>query len=70
MGLLLVEDDSRVADFLTRGLEAEGYAVAHAGDGPQGLTKATSENFDVLILDVMLPASPAGSSASSCAPRG
>jgi DNA-binding response OmpR family regulator len=50
-----VEDDSRVADFLTRGLEAEGYAVAHAGDGPQGLTKATSENFDVLILDVMLP---------------
>ena len=55
MGLLLVEDDSRVADFLTRGLEAEGYAVAHAGDGPQGLTRATSETFDVLILDVMLP---------------
>ena len=55
MGLLLVEDDARVADFLTRGLEAEGYAVAHAGDGPQGLARATNEPFDVLILDVMLP---------------
>jgi two-component system, OmpR family, response regulator len=55
MGLLLVEDDARVADFLTRGLEAEGYAVAHAVDGPQGLARATGEPFDVLILDVMLP---------------
>ena len=55
MGLLLVEDDARVADFLTRGLEAEGYAVAHAADGPQGLQRATAEPFDVLILDVMLP---------------
>ena len=55
MGLLLVEDDARVADFLTRGLEAEGYAVAHAADGPQGLARATGEPFDVLILDVMLP---------------
>ena len=55
MGLLLVEDDTRVADFLVRGLEAEGYAVAHAGDGPQGLQRASAEPFDVLILDVMLP---------------
>ena len=55
MGLLLVEDDSRVADFLTRGLAAEGYAVAHAGDGPQGLARATDETFELLILDVMLP---------------
>lgn len=55
MNLLLVEDDTRVADFLTRGLAAEGYTVAHAGDGPQGLARATIESFDVLILDVMLP---------------
>jgi DNA-binding response OmpR family regulator len=55
MNLLLVEDDTRVADFLTRGLAAEGYTVAHAGDGPQGLARATGEAFDLLILDVMLP---------------
>jgi len=56
MTLLLVEDDARVADFLTRGLEAEGYSVAHAGDGPSGLARATAgEPYELLILDVMLP---------------
>ncbi len=55
MTLLLVEDDARVADFLKRGLEAEGYSVSHAVDGPSGLARATSEAFDLLILDVMLP---------------
>ena len=55
MSILLVEDDLRVADFLIRGLEAEGHSVAHAKDGPEGYARATSENFDVLVLDVMLP---------------
>jgi DNA-binding response OmpR family regulator len=55
MSLLLVEDDARVADFLVRGLEAEGYVVIHAKDGPEGFERATSETHDVLILDVMLP---------------
>ena len=40
---------------LTDLLEAEGYAVATAGDGPTGLAKATAEPFDVIILDIMLP---------------
>lgn len=56
MPLLLVEDDGRVADFLTRGLEAEGYAVVHAADGPSGLSRATAgDGYDMLIVDVMLP---------------
>lgn len=56
MTLLLVEDDARVADFLTRGLEAEGYAVAHAADGPAGLARATTgEPYELMIFDVMLP---------------
>jgi two-component system OmpR family response regulator len=55
MSLLLVEDDERVRRFVVQGLEAEGYAVATAGDGAQGLTRARSESFEVLILDVMLP---------------
>lgn len=54
--LLLVEDDSRVADFLTRGLEAEGHTVTHAADGPTGLARASSGDvFEAFIVDVMLP---------------
>jgi DNA-binding response OmpR family regulator len=54
--LLLVEDDARVADFLLRGLEAEGYTVAHAVDGPSGLARASSgEPYEMMIVDVMLP---------------
>lgn len=55
MSLLLVEDDERVRHFLVRGLEAEGYAVCVACNGPEGLTRARAETFDLLILDVMLP---------------
>ena len=53
--LLLVEDDERVRRFLVRGLEAEGYAVAVAGDGLEGMSRAMSQDFEVLILDIMLP---------------
>lgn len=55
MSLLLVEDDERVRRFVVRGLEAEGYSVAVACDGPQGFALAKAELFEVVILDVMLP---------------
>lgn len=55
MDLLLVEDDSRVSRFVERGLAAEGYCVSSADNGPDGLTRAREEKFDVMILDVMLP---------------
>jgi two-component system, OmpR family, response regulator len=55
MQVLLVEDDERVRRFVLRGLEAEGYSVSVAPDGSEGLTQATAEEFDVIILDVMLP---------------
>jgi two-component system OmpR family response regulator len=55
MSLLLVEDDDRVMRFVVRGLEAEGYSVAIAGDAPRGFALASSEPFDVMILDLMLP---------------
>jgi DNA-binding response OmpR family regulator len=55
MNLLLVEDDERVRRFVIRGLEAEGYSVSFAGDGPEALDRARAESYDVLILDVMLP---------------
>lgn len=55
MELLLVEDDERVSRFVRRGLEAEGYSVTAARDGASGLMRAQTENYDVVILDVMLP---------------
>ena len=55
MNLLVVEDDPRVADFLYRGLRAEGYKVQVASDGQQGLGMVRNETFDVVLLDIMLP---------------
>ena len=53
--ILIVEDDPRVADFLVRGLKAEGFAVQHARTGPDGLDLARRGELALLILDLMLP---------------
>ncbi|NRB03528.1 MAG: response regulator transcription factor [Rhodobacteraceae bacterium] len=55
MNILLVEDESRVADFIRRGLSAEGWAVDHAADGEDALEHAASNSYDVILLDLMLP---------------
>lgn len=55
MRILVVEDEAAIADFLERGLEAEGYSVTVASEGPDGLVEARSGSFDLLILDLMLP---------------
>jgi DNA-binding response OmpR family regulator len=55
MNLLIVEDDSRVADFLSRGLQAEGYATLTERDGGAALARLRSEPFALVLLDVMLP---------------
>ncbi len=55
MNILLVEDEARVADFIRRGLAAEGWTVDHAADGEDGLEHAASNSYDVILLDLMLP---------------
>ena len=55
MKVLLVEDEAGLILTLTDRLEAEGFAVKSAADGESGLNLASSENFDLIILDVMLP---------------
>ncbi len=55
MRLLLVEDDTRLAGLLLRGLRAEGYAVDVANTAEEARWLATENPFDVLIFDVMLP---------------
>lgn len=53
--LLLIEDDAGIVMALTDLLTAEGYRVESAADGPTGLQRATSDRFDIIILDIMLP---------------
>jgi DNA-binding response OmpR family regulator len=53
--ILIVEDDVRVADFLQRGLQAEGYRVQLARTGPTGLALARSGEPGLVLLDLMLP---------------
>ena len=55
MNILLVEDEVRVADFIRRGLAAEGWGVTHAEDGETALEMLADASFDAIILDLMLP---------------
>jgi DNA-binding response OmpR family regulator len=55
MKLLIVEDEDRMADLLRKGLTEEGHTVTSASDGAQGLELAKAYEFDVIILDVMMP---------------
>lgn len=55
MKLLLVEDDAQVRDYIRQGFEEAGHTVDVAEDGKTGLFLATTESFDVIILDRMLP---------------
>jgi two-component system copper resistance phosphate regulon response regulator CusR len=55
MRLLLIEDEKKVADFIARGLRAERFAVDVAADGQMGLDMALTCNYDLIILDLMLP---------------
>ena len=55
MNVLVVEDDVRVADFLERGLKAEGYAITLARNGSKGLELARAGDYALIILDWMLP---------------
>jgi DNA-binding response OmpR family regulator len=53
--ILIIEDELKIARFLELELKHEGYEVLVAGDGRTGLEKATKENVDLIILDLMLP---------------
>lgn len=55
MSILIIEDDERVASFLKRGLEAEGFGVALSRDGVGGLASAGAKDYRVVILDLQLP---------------
>jgi len=53
--VLVVEDEKKVARFIKRGLEQEGYAVDIAQDGAEGEQYIGIDNYDIIVLDIMLP---------------
>jgi two-component system, OmpR family, response regulator len=55
MRILLVEDDLKIASFISKGLKEAGFAVDHAADGEEGLSLALYEPYDAAIVDIMLP---------------
>jgi two-component system, OmpR family, response regulator len=55
MRILVVEDERRLARAIARGLEDRGFAVELAHDGASGLWKAREQEFDAIVLDIMLP---------------
>jgi two-component system copper resistance phosphate regulon response regulator CusR len=55
MRVLLIEDERKVADFIARGLRAERFAVDVAYDGTSGWEMASAVDYDLIILDLMLP---------------
>lgn len=55
MRILVVEDEKKVASFIRRGLEADAHQVDVVHDGETGLARAVTGDYDLLILDVMLP---------------
>jgi DNA-binding response OmpR family regulator len=55
MNLLIVEDEARMSELLRKGLQEEGHTATCAADGAEGLALAKSYDFDVIILDIMMP---------------
>src|SRR4030042_5095961 len=55
MRILVVEDEHKIANSIKKGLEQESYAVDVAYDGESGFDLAASEDYDSIVLDLMLP---------------
>lgn len=55
MRILVVEDDTKVASFIAKGFQQEGHAVDVVHDGETGAYQATNHDYDMVVLDLMLP---------------
>lgn len=55
MKILIVEDDEKIINFLKKGLEEESYSVDSSQNGEEGLYLASVNNYDLILLDIMLP---------------
>jgi DNA-binding response OmpR family regulator len=55
MRVLLVEDERKIADFVCAGFREQGFAVDHCDNGSDGYERASGTDYDVIVLDIMLP---------------
>jgi DNA-binding response OmpR family regulator len=55
MKILIIEDDVKIVNFLKKGLEEESYSVDYSHNGEEGLYLASVNNYDLILLDIMLP---------------
>lgn len=55
MHILFVEDEARIADFVKAGLKEQGFQVDYSDNGDEGYLRATAQNYDVILLDIMVP---------------
>ncbi|MGI9213704.1 MAG: response regulator transcription factor [Methylococcaceae bacterium] len=55
MNILLIEDEKKIADFVSRGFREQGFVVDHSADGDEGYFKSCTRDYDVIVLDIMLP---------------
>lgn len=53
--ILVIEDESRIREMIKEYLESEGFVITEAGDGAQGIEKFENSDFDLIVLDIMLP---------------
>jgi two-component system, OmpR family, response regulator len=55
MNILLVEDEKKIVEFVCAGFREQGFTVDHCGDGNEGFARAEAHEYDVIVLDIMLP---------------
>ena len=55
MDVLVIEDEAKVVDFISKGLDEEGYTVTAAYNGKQGLDLLKAHKYDIVLLDLMIP---------------
>ena len=55
MNVLLIEDEKKIADFICAGFREQGFVVEQCGNGNDGFARACHGNYDVIVLDIMLP---------------
>lgn len=55
MNVLYVEDEAKIADFVCAGLKEQGFVIDYCNNGDEGYSKAMDHDYDVIILDIMLP---------------
>jgi two-component system copper resistance phosphate regulon response regulator CusR len=55
MRILIVEDDQKIGALLEQGLQEDGFEVARASDGEEAIAKAVAADYDLILLDYMLP---------------